>query len=274
MSDFKQLQSLLRKELNLEITDFNSVFLEKIIEERKQAVDSLSLKDYITFLSQNKNELHFLRESLHINYTQFLRSPVIFALLEQIVIPKIIAQKEHASLSRIRIWSAGCSTGQEAYSIAFLLSDILRKRRSEILWSVFATDISAESIDKAAQGEYVYGEMENLRIGYIDNFFTQAGNSYVVNKSIRSHINFSVYDLLDGNSISPPQSIFGDFDIIMCCNVLMYYNSEVQAKLIEKLYKSVAKRGCLILGDDETGLLRFNNRFGQTPLFSSVYYKL
>jgi chemotaxis methyl-accepting protein methylase len=238
-----------------------------------QAVNSLTIQEYTEILADNHGELNSLQECLTITYSEFFRSPLIFALLEQVVFPKIITRKEKSGLSHIRIWSAGCASGQEPFSLAILLSDLLIKRSYRINWNIFATDISENELKFAMKGEYSSASLENLRKRHLDNYFSAHGNMYLINKGIREHINFSPHNLLDGESISPPQSIFGDFDIIVCCNVLLYYKDDIQRAIVDKFYKSLTDQGYLIVGDEETGLFRLNNNFAPAFSASSIYIK-
>ena len=261
------------KNNNIDISYFSKDFLQKIFSERTQACSCLSVQDYIQMLVDNRIEQNLLKESLTITYTDFFRSSLVFGFLELVLIPQIFAHKERSVKAGIRIWSAGCSSGQEAYSIAFILAELLLMRQKIFNWKIFATDISEKELNKAIKGEYPAQATENLKVKHLTNFFAKNGDNYIVQKWIQEHILFSNYNLLDESSIAPPQSIFGDFDIIICSNVLMYFNPESQKIILDKFYKSLAGKGYLIIGDDEISMLKSDGRFA--PAFSSspIYYK-
>lgn len=273
MVDDLLFQEDLKKIYSLDISYFSKDFLNKTFSDRMLVAACSSVQDYLQYLLENHDEQVLLKDSLTITYTDFFRSSIVFAFLEQVILPQIIACKEMTVNPGIRVWSAGCSSGQEAYSIAIILAELLMKRQIKFNWKIFATDISEKELNRAAKGEYPAQLTENLKIKHLTNYFSKKGDIYLIDKLIREHILFSNHDLLDESSIAPPQSIFGDFDIIICSNVLLYFNPEVQKKIIDKFYKSMTGNGYLIVGDDETSVLKSSTRFVHAFSSSPIYYK-
>lgn len=272
MIDFQFLQQHLIREHHIDISGFSESFISKTFADRMKAMDC-SIPDYLEKLYKNENELLILQESLNITYTDFFRSPLSYAILEQVVFPNIIALKSMSGNPEIRVWAAGCSTGQEPYSVGIILEDLFHKQTGSFKWRIFGTDISEKELDIAIKGEFPESLVSNIKVKHLNNYFTRNGNVYSINNEIREHVTFSFHDLLDNGSIAPSQSIFGDFDVILCCNVLLYFNGDSQKLIIDKLFKALNDRGFIVVGDEETSILKLSNRFAPVFPQSSVYYK-
>ncbi|HEX2395351.1 MAG TPA: protein-glutamate O-methyltransferase CheR [Bacteroidales bacterium] len=267
------MQEHLIREHHIDISGFSEAFLTKTFAERMEAMNCQMPDCYLEKLQKNESERLLLQESLTVTYTEFFRSPLSYAILEQVVFPNIMALKGMTGQSEIRVWAAGCSSGQEPYSIGIVLADLLFNRQGSFSWRIFGTDISGKELDIAVKGEYPEPLTGNIKAKHLNRYFTRKENVYSINDEIREHVTFSFHDLLDNGSIAPSQSIFGDFDVILCCNVLLYFNCDTQKLIIDKFFKAVNDRGYLVLGDEETSLLRLSNRFAPVFSPSSVYYK-
>nr|WP_320024472.1 CheR family methyltransferase [uncultured Acetobacterium sp.] len=230
-----------------DLTIFDDAFLIKSLERRMAA--AVKASDYPLFLQDNRVEAEMLMASFNIMYSQFFRNSMTFAVLEQLVLPQLLSRKPEGS--EIRVWSAGCSTGQEAYSISILLEEMVKSASKSMRFRIFATDLSREALNMAREGSYDEDGVANLRMKHLKSYFTRKGETYTVEPWLKQKIDFSEYDLLDPYSINPPDSIFGDFDIIFCCNLLFYYRTDVRRAIIKKLKRSLSAQGYLVTGEAE-----------------------
>ncbi len=240
-----------------EISMYDPSFLEKALEKRCHDTGIPTAEAYHRYLEASAAEAELYCGSLNITYSDFFRNPLTFALLEQWVLPGLISQNTGAE---IRVWSAGCSCGQEAYSIAMLLSNLGPVEGQPVRFRIFATDISESALDFARRGVYAEDAVQNLRMKEINSYFLKMGESYTIIPPLKNSVSFSTYDLLDQNSAYPPESIYGDFDIVFCSNLLFYYKPEVQQFILQKVQQATAHGGYLITGEAERAFVLQNCR--------------
>jgi len=196
-----------------------------------------------------------LLKSLCNSYSTFFRNPLTFALLYQVILPKIIGEKAINNDPEIRIWSAGCASGQEPYSIAILIDDLLNLKPAEIRYHIFATDNVDSELQTAGLGIYDFDAIKHTPYNFVKKYFIKTGHFYSIRERIKAKVEISHYNLLDAASSAPPASIYGDFDLVMCSNVLFYYKPEIQKMILEKFRKTIRKGGFFITGEAETGIV-------------------
>jgi len=248
----KELQEIIRmmkENYQIDISMYDESFLIKLLENRKDIVGVRTVEEYGRYLAHNSREIDIFYRSMNINYSDFFRNSLTFSLLEQCIIPRIVKQKIGGG--EIRVWSAGCANGQEAYSIAMLLENFNRARGKKIRFRIFATDISTAALNCGRDGVYDKDALQNVRLRELNNYFVKRGENYQIAPEIRQSVSFSTYDLLDPSSINPPESIYGDFDIIFCSNLLFYYKPEIQHFILQKIQKAMAVMGYLVTGEAE-----------------------
>lgn len=232
-----------------DLSVFDMSFLEKSINNRCNFLGIKSQKNYLNSLKIDSNELSHFCQSMFVNYSEFFRNPLTFDALEQRIIPAII--KSNTNSKEIRVWSAGCSCGQEAYSIAIIFEKLKSKNFPNLRYRIIATDVSKSDLNYAINGEYTEDQIANIKYEYVKDYFVHSGDKYIICDKIKENVFFSCYDLLDKSSTNPPESVFGDFNIIFCNNLLFYYNDEVQKQILQKLYNSMATNGYFVTGEAE-----------------------
>lgn len=213
---------------------------------RRMAVHQIdSMNGYVKYLQQTPLEVELLFRDILIGVTNFFRDPDAFKVLEDEVIPNLVAGKPAGGT--IRIWSPGCSTGEEAYSLAILLAERMEKLRQNCTVQVFATDIDAQAIATARAGLYPASIAADLSPERLARFFSAepGGNAYRVRKNIRDMLVFSEQDVLK----DPP---FSRLDLISCRNLLIYLGRELQKELIPLFHYALVPGGFLFLGTSET----------------------
>lgn len=176
-------------------------------------------------------------------------------MLEKIIFSNILLKKTNSKRKEIRIWSAACSSGQETYSLAMLLKEFKNGEGEEINFRIFATDCSETVVNEARKGEFRMESLTNLSLKRINQWFTKKGDIYTVKPELKANIDFSVFDLLNEELSSPPSSIFGNFDLVICANLLFYYKPDSQKKIIEKVMQCLTKGGFLMSGETERSIL-------------------
>lgn len=252
-----------------DISIYDKSFLLKSLEKRWAITGVEKVSEYCTYLEKNKTEAEAFFRSLNITYSHFFRNSLTFALLEQQIIPNLISRKTDGS--EIRVWSAGCSGGQEAYSIAMLLDELLSNREKKIRFRIFATDISQEALSLARAGIYGEDSVQNLKIKQLENYFTKKDKTYTIVPGLRRNINFSTYDLLDQFAGNPPESIYGDFDIVFCSNLLFYYKADVRDFIIKKMKKSMSAMGYLVTGEAERTFIENDDKMKMIVPAAAVF---
>lgn len=241
----KKIFLLIRNQRGHDFSKYKPSMINRRIERRLAVNQIENMADYIKFLQQTPAEIEVLLNDMLIGVTSFFRDKDAFEKLEKEIIPKLFEGKPENST--IRIWCAGCSTGEEAYSIAILLREHLEKLKMRYNVQIFATDIDRQAIAIARSGIYPSSVVEELSSERIERFFiSEPGNSsYRISKSIREMLIFSEQSIIK----DPP---FSRLDLISCRNLMIYLSSELQKKLIPLFHYALRPNGILFLGVSET----------------------
>ena len=200
------------------------------------------LRGYASYLEQNAIEVAALYQDIFIHVTSFFREPETFAALQRRVLPKLMANRPRGEL--LRVWVPGCSTGEEAYSLAIMLMEFLEKRASGVSVQVFATDISAPAVDTARAGTYPEAAVANVSPERLKRFFVKVGDRYQIGKQVRDRCVFARHDL----GKDPP---FSRLDLISCRNVLIYMGAALQERVLSFFHYALKPAGFLLLGKSE-----------------------
>lgn len=210
--------------------------------ERRVSINRCnSLEEYLLLLSQSDKEKETLFRDLLIGVTRFFRDPEAFQVLNDKVIPAILDSKPRS----LRIWSTGCSTGEEVYSLAMLISECIERLHIEIDIKIFATDIDRQSLTIASQGYYPDNIMVDIDAVLLNKYFNRIEGGYQVKESIRRMVVFATHNLLK----DPP---FSKLDLLICRNLFIYLKSDIQHKLLSMFYNSLSPAGYLFMGSSES----------------------
>lgn len=254
---------LMFEKYGIDVSIYDESFLEKTILGRIGMTAVNSEDDYHRILIIDSGEALLFNESLSNCHSEFFRNPLTFAVLEQAVLPWIFNERINNPTREVRIWSAGCAAGQEPYSLAMLVEDMKKSLSFPVSSLIFATDRSLEQLEIAMQGIYDFNTVQNTRLNYVKSYFYNSGVSYAIEDRIKRQIIFSVYDLLDMESTAPASSIYGDFDLIMCSNLLFYYKPEIQKSILMKFKRSLRSGGFFVTGEAEKGIVKEFGTFRQ-----------
>ena len=261
----KKVFLLLRSQTGHDFSQYKHNTVIRRIERRMAVHQIERLDGYLRYLQQNPAEVVSLFGDLLIGVTHFFRDPEAFAALEEQAIPQLIANKSAGEV--IRVWVPGCSTGEEAYSIAILLREQVESLKQNFKVQVFATDIDRRAIDSARFGMYAASTLADLSPERLARFFTSEpdGSSYRIQKNLRDILVFSEQDVIK----DPP---FSRLDLISCRNLLIYMGGELQKKLIPLFHYALNPGGMLFLGNSET-VGEFVNLFSVLDRKSKLYQR-
>ncbi|MDY9927173.1 chemotaxis protein CheB [Methanosarcina sp.] len=260
----KSIFNLIRAKAGHDFSDYKLNTISRRIERRMAIINVNSLDEYVLYLQQKPDEVDALFQDLLIGVTSFFRNPTAFEALKETVIPNLFTGKHPDST--IRIWVPGCSTGEEAYSIAILLKEQMEILKKNFKVQIFATDIDSRAILKARSGVYPSTISIDLSPERLERFFIQDSNgNYRIQKNIRDMIVFSEHDIIK----DPP---FSKLALLSCRNVLIYMEKKLQKKLIPLFHYALDKDGFLFLGPSET-LGEFENLFETLDRKSKLYRK-
>ena len=257
--------------------DFSGVHPDMLVRRmghRLEALNCNDFKDYFSFIQRETGEIDLLLNAITINVSRFFRDPLTFELLAERILPAILRQKVLAGDDTLRIWSAGCAMGEEAYSLAILIQELLLKEGRTMKLHLFGTDIDTQILGKAAKGVYPLASVENVKYGLFKKYFISAGEAFMLIPKIKRQVTFSFYDILDKGHRVPPESIFGNFDLICCRNLLIYFNTRYQETIFAKLHQALAQNGYLILGEAESPPPNSQQDFNRVVEFHPIYQKL
>jgi two-component system CheB/CheR fusion protein len=241
----KKIFVLLRSHTGHDFSQYKPSTIYRRIERRMAVHQVAQIDGYVKFLQQTPAEVLALFNDLLIGVTNFFRDPEAFEALERLVIPKLFEGKPAGSA--VRVWCTGCSTGEEAYSIAILLQEHLERVKVNYKVQVFATDIDSRAIATARSGVYPASIADNVSKERLARFFAleSDGSAYRVHKGLRDLLVFSEQDVIK----DPP---FSKLDLITCRNLLIYLGSDLQKKLISLFHYALVPGGIMYLGTSET----------------------
>src|SRR5262245_26920055 len=234
----------LRDQTGIDFASYKRPTITRRLERRMAAVGATSLREYQRYLGRNPSEYDRLASSFLIKVTDFFRDADLYDYLRKTIVPDLIQYaSEHEQ--EIRVWSAGCATGEEAYSLAILLADALGEARTRFNVRVFATDIDNDAINFARRGIYPPSSVEAVPPELVDRYFQRIEDAYEIRKQIRSLTVFGQHDLAQ-------RAPFPRIDLAVTRNVLIYFTSELQKRALQLFAFSLREGGRLVLGKAES----------------------
>lgn len=229
-----------QKRLNIQLTNYKQDYIKRRLLSRMNSTRSKDFVEYHQYLKTHPEEEEKLRNALTINVTKFLRDPDVFNLVGREIFPAIIREKRG-----IKIWSAGCSSGEEPYTYAILLAE--QAKPGVILNNVItATDIDEVMINKAKLGVYEKNALENLSSQQVTKYFDKTDDGkFKVKDQIKNMVRFQSHDLMNGIPVARM------FDVVSCRNVTIYFNEQQKKDLVKLVHDSLGKDGYYIMGMSE-----------------------
>lgn len=256
--------ALLGDRYRVDFRDYKKNTLERRTQRRMGLKQIADWQDYLAYLRAHPEEVEALYSDVLIGVTRFFRDPEEWKFLEQQVVPELLAS--HDADTPVRIWSAGCATGEEAYSLAMVFLEHIERAGGRLKLQVFASDVSHEALAFARHGLYPAGIEKDVPPERLRRFFRRVGEHFQIDRDLRERVTFAAHNLL----ADPP---FAGLDLVSCRNVLIYLEPHAQERLLDLFHFSLRPHGVLWLGSAETTGGRsasFNEITGKHRMYRSV----
>jgi two-component system CheB/CheR fusion protein len=262
--EFEELLEYLKRSRGFDFTAYKRASLMRRVTRRMQTVSVDSYNDYQDYLQVHPEEFSQLFNTILINVTKFFRDEEAWEFLRTDIIPRISQNKKPDE--PIRVWCAGAASGEEAYTIAILLSEALGPEQFHERVKIYATDVDEEALNQARAASYNAKQMETVPPEFIEKYFERTDTRYIFRKDLRRAVIFGRHDLIQDAPISR-------VDLLSCRNTLMYFNSEAQSKILVHFHFALNDGGILFLGKSEM-LLTHTNIFKPLDLRRRVFTKV
>ena len=241
-SEFEKFRKIIYDKSGITFSATNRSILDSRLKEKLREKNLASVQDYYNLIMSDEGEMKTMLDSVTTNLTRFFRNQPHFDALVNYVIPKLLEVKKNSLDKTIRIWSAGCSTGEEPYTIAMILKDILPAPYD---FSITASDISLKSLMVGRQGFYTASRIVGIPEKYLDRFFTKSDTGYQVKKELMDKIRFDYHNLRNDSGSR-------NLDIVFCRNVLIYFDEPAQLSVINRFWNSMSNKSYLFIGHSES----------------------
>ena len=248
--DFEKFRKTIYDESGITFSATNRPILDSRIKEIHREKKIETAGDYYELIRKDHEEMKRMLDSVTTNLTRFFRNQPHFDAFEKYVIPHVLEEKKLTGDKTVRVWSAGCSTGEEPYTIAMLLKRILPP---EYDFSVTASDISLKSLMVAQQGLYAENKVDGIPQDFLAQYFTKKEGGYLVNKDLMDRVKFDYHNLKNDTGMR-------NLDIVFCRNVMIYFDEPAQLVVLDRFWESMAKHSYLFIGHSES-LFGMNTKF-------------
>jgi two-component system CheB/CheR fusion protein len=263
-NDFEELLDYLKRSRGFDFTGYKRASLVRRVSIRMKAVGVDNFHDYLDFLQVDPGEFTALFDTLLINVTGFFRDPAAWEFLSSDVLPGLLAAKTPPA--PIRVWSAGCASGEEAYTLAIVLAELLGVDEMRQRVKIYGTDIDEAALVVARHATYTPKAVSALPEPLLAKYFEKFGANYIFRKDLRRTVIFGRHDLVHAAPIS-------HIDLLACRNTLMYLNSETQARVLARMHFALEQGGILLLGKAEM-LLSHGDLFNPVDLKRRIFSKV
>ncbi len=262
--DFETLLVHLRDTRGFDFTGYKRSSLLRRVDRRMAQVGCSDYADYLDYLELHSDEFTALFNTILINVTGFFRDPEAWEFLREQVLPGLLAGK--GAHEPIRVWSAGCASGQEAYTLAMLLAELMGPDEFRLRVKIYATDVDEEGLTQARHAVYDEREVRGIPAELVERYFERRGQTHTFRKDLRRAVIFGRNDLVQDAPISR-------VDLLVCRNTLMYLTAEIQARILSRFHFALAAPGALFLGKAEM-LLSHGGMFTPIDLKHRVFRKV
>jgi chemotaxis protein methyltransferase CheR len=240
--EFDKFRNLIYNKSGIHFSNTNRTILESRLKERLRLNNLANINEYYISLFQNEEEMKVLLDSVTTNLTRFFRNTAHFQTFENYVIPELVKYKSAKGQKSIRLWSAGCSTGEEPYSLAMVMKD---KFPQDYKIEITGSDLSLKSLLTAKSGFYQDSRIADIPQPYLTRFMDRQSNGYQVKDEIKNLIRFDYHNLKYDSGQK-------NLDIVFCRNVLIYFDEAAQEAVINKFYDAMSDHSYLFIGHSES----------------------
>jgi chemotaxis protein methyltransferase CheR len=267
---YQRFVNLIYKKTGIWFETTKRYFVDKRLDERIAELGLADYREYYQLLkfSTEQAEMQQLINRLTINETYFFRDfPQLQGFAEDVLL-QIVKAKIEAGDKRIRLWSAGCSTGEEPYTLAIILLEMLPDPDQWTI-EIMASDINTRVLDAARKGFYNSRSVKDVPLEYLERYFTQRFETYILNKSVRNMVTFKMINLMEDREMK----LQANYDLIFCRNVLIYFDTDSRLSVLNRFYQSLRSEGYIYLGHSES-VARITDSYKIKRIGSTIaYYK-
>lgn len=265
--DLDKFMGALLSDRGLDLTQYRRAYIERRLAARMRTLEMNSYREYSEKLLSEPDEYSHLIDVLTINVTDFFRDKPVWDILRKRVVPDMLAEKFRGRSRTIRVWSAGCATGEEPYSIAMMLLDALGEDADKFLITILGTDLDPDVLETASKGLYANASLKNIPPSYQVRFVRSVGKeSFEILPEVRRLVRFKNVSLFEGT----PMRVA---DLVLCRNVFIYLDRPRQAKVLESFWTALARGGYMVLGRSEKLSIESARRFDPIEPKERVYRK-
>ena len=261
--DYELFRKLIYDESGITFSDTNRSILDSRIKELLRSKNIATPKEYFAIVSKDPEEMKLMLDSVTTNLTRFFRNQPHFDTFINYVIPHVIEEKKKTGDRTIRIWSAGCSTGEEPYTIAMVMKEICPLGYN---FKITASDISLKCLMTAKQGFYADSKVDGIPAEYLTKYFTKTDGGYQIKKEIQDTIHFDYHNLKNDSGAK-------NLDVVFCRNVLIYFDEAAQYEVVNRFWNAMAPKSYLFIGHSESLFgMKTNFEFLKTD-WACIYQK-
>lgn len=271
---FRALMDHLQVCHGLQMSGIGRHVLERRCRERAQRVGCSTFYEYVQYLEASPTETEALLNIVLVKETRFYREPLTYAMLQDRIFPEMVRNRAGGEEHFLRLWSVGCATGEEPYTLALLALDAAERHCEDLHVHVLATDRDGEALKTARAGVYAHEQLRDLPFRLVERFLQCEGCSYRVVPELRRVVRYVEHDLLYDEPAVPLEAIFKDFDLISCQNMLMYYDGKAQETMVRRLHGALEMGGLLVLGAAESLPQPMQWAFQRLDGWSAVYRRV
>lgn len=243
----RELLEYVKSQRAVDFAAYRPNTIRRRLDLRLSATGMHDYASYVRYIEENPGELDSLIDSLTIKVSHFFRNPLVFEVLKEIVLPGLI---ENFKDDILRIWCAGCARGEEPYSVAILLKEVMSSEHTASKVFIIGTDIDLGALEYARRGVYEAESLQEVKKAYIDRYFAPEGGLFRVSDEIRGMVTFAYHDI--ATAVLPKEGIFSDYHLIFCRNVLIYFSRGLYERVLAGITDSLLARGYLVLGEAES----------------------
>lgn len=262
--EFEVLLNYIKRHRGFDFTGYKRSSLMRRVCKRMQEIGIESFSEYLDYLEVTPEEFVHLFNTILINVTSFFRDRPTWDYITAEVIPRIVAAREPTA--PVRLWSAGCASGQETYTLAIVLAEALGVQQFRARVKIYATDVDEEALNQARHAIYSFRDVASVPQELLEKYFESSESLYTFHKDLRRSVIFGRHDLLQDAPISR-------IDLLLCRNTLMYFNAEAQSRIINRFHFALNDGGFLCLGKAEM-LFSHSNSFASVDLKRRIFLKV
>ncbi len=241
-AQFSKIRDLIYNASGIHFSSSNRTILESRLKERLRKSGIPTVDEYVNLITKDDGEMKTLLDTVTTNLTRFFRNTAHFQTFERHVIPELVEYKKKNGLNHIKLWSAGCSTGEEPYSLSMVLLDLLPPG---FTFDITASDLSLKSLMTAKEGFYADSRMNGVPEKYLVKYFDKKSGGYQVKEEVKKNIKFDYHNLKLDSGLR-------GLDIVFCRNVIIYFDETAQTSVINKFYNAMNNHSYLFIGHSES----------------------